>query len=302
MRDGRGDGAGRGSPQRADASGPRGDGSGAGDGRGPVVEAATTTSAPSSIDVIVKQGGEWQLLLRRLAGIAAPYFSAPPPEQGARASDERGRPWLRAASVLLLSLAGTGVSVGFNFLSRDFFNALTEKDSAAFMQKLALFPVAYAVGIPVFVFRDFAAATFSLRWRRWMTSAFLDQYLSSRSKAFYSLQGIGGTAVGVVDNPDQRVNEDIKAFTADAVQFVLVIFGAGIDLISFSGILYGIYPPLFIALILYSLVRSTYTVHSTPRGPICARAQAPVLKRRWRGPMAAVDRTRETSPTTSRLT
>ena len=55
----------------------------------------------------------------------------------------------------MLTLLTTGVSVAFNFLGRDFFNALSAKDEAAFYQKLAQYLAGFAVGIPVFVFRDY---------------------------------------------------------------------------------------------------------------------------------------------------
>lgn len=44
-----------------------------------------------------------------------------------------------------------------------------------------------------------------------------------------------------------------RAFTGTALAFVLTLLNAGIDLISFSEILFSIYPPLFIALITYAV-------------------------------------------------
>lgn len=56
---------------------------------------------------------------------------------------------------MALSLATTGVSVVFSFLGRDFFNALSQKDEAQFYAQLAKYLGGFAVGIPVFVFRDY---------------------------------------------------------------------------------------------------------------------------------------------------
>ena len=44
-----------------------------------------------------------------------------------------------------------------------------------------------------------------------------------------------------------------RSFTTTSVDFVLTILNATIDLISFSGILFRIYPPLFIALVTYAM-------------------------------------------------
>ncbi|KAH7286512.1 hypothetical protein KP509_32G010600 [Ceratopteris richardii] len=79
-----------------------------------------------------------------------------------------------------------------------------------------------------------------------MTSNYLDQYFKNR--AFYQIQ-----SQSIIDNPDQRIVDDLNSFTGTALSFALAIFNAAIDLISFSGILYGIYPPLFFILIAYSI-------------------------------------------------
>ena len=44
-----------------------------------------------------------------------------------------------------------------------------------------------------------------------------------------------------------------RQFTDTALGLSMTLLNAGIDLISFSGILYSIYPPLFAALLVYSI-------------------------------------------------
>ena len=56
-----------------------------------------------------------------------------------------------------------------------------------------------------------------------------------------------------VDNPDQRISSDVASFTDTALSLSLTLLNALIDLVSFSGILFSIYPPLFIALVTYSI-------------------------------------------------
>lgn len=46
-------------------------------------------------------------------------------------------------------------SVLFNFLGRDFFTALSNKDQAKFTEMLIKWLCALVAGIPVFVFRDY---------------------------------------------------------------------------------------------------------------------------------------------------
>ncbi|ERN20070.1 ABC transporter D family member 2, chloroplastic isoform X1 [Amborella trichopoda] len=183
-----------------------------------------------------REGPDLQTLLRRFWNIAAPYWS----------SEDKVQARLRLAAVFALTLATTGISVGFNFLGRDFYNALANKDQEQFTKQLLYYLGGFAGGIPFFVLRDYARETLSLRWRSWMTSYYMQRYFENQ--AFYKIQSLS-----IIDNPDQRIVDDLSAFTGTALSFSLTLFNAAVDLISFSNILYGIDPPLFIVLLVYSL-------------------------------------------------
>lgn len=79
-----------------------------------------------------------------------------------------------------------------------------------------------------------------------MTAYYMERYLSDQT--FYKIQ-----SQSIIDNPDQRIVDDLSSFTGTALSFSLTLFNAAVDLISFSNILYGIYPPLFIVLLVYSI-------------------------------------------------
>lgn len=175
-------------------------------------------------------------LLRRFWKVAKPYWS----------SEDKVQARWRLAAVFALTLGTTGISVAFNFLGRDFYNALANKDQEQFMKQLLYYLGGFAGGIPVFVLRDYAKDTLSLRWRSWMTTYYMQRYLENRT--FYKIQ-----SQSTIDNPDQRIVDDLSAFTGTALAFSLTLFNAAIDLVSFSNILYGIYPPLFVVLLVYSI-------------------------------------------------
>lgn len=112
------------------------------------------------------------------------------------------------------------------------------------MLKLCWFFVWFPLNLfffQVFVLRDFAKDTLSVRWRSWTTSCYMDRYL--KNQTFYKIQ-----SQSIIDNPDQRIVDDLSSFTGTALAFSLTLFNANVDLISFSSILYGIYPPLFLVL------------------------------------------------------
>ncbi|CAK9264710.1 unnamed protein product [Sphagnum jensenii] len=183
-----------------------------------------------------RAGSDLNTLLQRFWKVAAPYWS----------SEDKVQARLRLAGVFALTLATTGISVGFNYLGRDFYNALASKDQEQFGKMLIYYLGATITGTPVFVLRNFSRERLALRWRGWMTSYYMDRYFKNR--IYYNIQ-----SQSLIDNPDQRIVDDVNNFTNTALEFALALFNAAIDLISFSGILYGIYPPLFVVLIVYSL-------------------------------------------------
>lgn len=78
-------------------------------------------------------------LLRRFWKVAAPYWY----------SDDKVQARLQLAAVFALTLATTGISVGFSFLGRDFYNALANKDQEQFTKQLLYYLGGFAGGIPV---------------------------------------------------------------------------------------------------------------------------------------------------------
>ncbi|CAN4096935.1 unnamed protein product [Withania somnifera] len=198
--------------------------------------AAVTPPGPPPIQDEQRKAPDLQTLMRRFWKVAVPYWS----------SDDKVQARLQLAAVFALTLGTTGISVGFSFLGRDFYNALANKDQEQFTKQLLYYLAGFAGGIPFFVLRDYAREKLSLRWRSWMTSYYMERYL--KNKTFYKIQ-----SQSTIDNPDQRIVDDLSSFTGTALSFSLTLFNAAIDLISFSNILYGIYPPLFVVLLAYSL-------------------------------------------------
>ena len=152
--------------------------------------------------------------------------------------------WLFAGMVGI-TLLNSGVSVAFSYVGKDFWNALSSKDAANFYPMLAKYAAALVVGMPVSVLYRFQRERLAVAWREWMTDRTLQLYSSNR--VYYALE-----RGGEVDNPDQRIAEDVRSFTAFSLQLFITIVTSIIDLVSFSFILYSIQPSLFIAIILYA--------------------------------------------------
>jgi putative ATP-binding cassette transporter len=135
--------------------------------------------------------------------IAAPYF---------RSEDKwAGRGLL--AAVIVLELAAVFLTVLFNRWNNVFYNALQERDQAVFTYQIGYFCVLAAFWIALKVYQLYLNQWLQIRWRRWMTQAYLQQWLNAANH--YRMQLLGDAA----DNPDQRIAEDLQTF----VQYTLTI-------------------------------------------------------------------------------
>ena len=152
--------------------------------------------------------------------------------------------WL-LAGMLGLTLLNSGVSVLFSYLGKDFWNALSAKDVAEFTNILQKYLAALLVGAPVITAYRYQREQLSVHWREWMTVRTFQLYTQNR--VYYNLE-----RSAAIDNPDQRIAEDVNSFTSYSLQLVITILTSLIDLASFSVILWQIYPQLYFAIIGYA--------------------------------------------------
>jgi putative ATP-binding cassette transporter len=108
-----------------------------------------------------------------------------------------------------------------------------------------LFILAFA--IPIYAFYYDMRDLFANHWRRWLTGHFLDGYLKRRK--YYELG-----CDGEIDNPDQRISEDINTFTGRSIHFLLMFLGSIMQLVAFSAVLWSISHLLVGVLAVYALV------------------------------------------------
>ncbi|MEO7034168.1 MAG: ABC transporter ATP-binding protein/permease [Polyangiaceae bacterium] len=156
------------------------------------------------------------------------------------------------ALLVLLLIGRTEFIVLFNQQSGEFTSALAAKDSARFWHSMTIFGAALVIAVPIYGFYYYVRDRLGISWRRWLTESFLRKYLSNR--AFYDL-----TSDHSIDNPDQRIAEDISAFTQKSLTFLLEMVSGLMQLIAFSGILWSISKTLVWVLVVYAAIGTTVT-------------------------------------------
>jgi putative ATP-binding cassette transporter len=157
--------------------------------------------------------------------LAKPYFTD---------RKERRSAWGLLTVIVILNLGSVGLSVWFNQWYNDFYNSLQEKDFEAFKTLLLHFTgVAFAF-IIVAVYKQYLRSMLEIRWRRWLTEHWLNDWLGG--KRYYHMQMLGlGT-----DNPDQRIAEDLRLFPYYSLTLTLGLLNAVVTLASFLGILWNL--------------------------------------------------------------
>ena len=109
------------------------------------------------------------------------------------------------------------------------------------------------MGTAIVVIYRYMQQKLGLYRRRWLTNNFLDKYFHQRS--YYHLN-----SDKKIDNPDQRISQDINSFTSTLLSFLLLLLSSIIDLIAFTGILWSISVPLTLVLIAYAIFGTIVTV------------------------------------------
>ncbi|GGC83938.1 ABC transporter ATP-binding protein/permease [Chelatococcus reniformis] len=135
--------------------------------------------------------------------------------------------------VIAIEFAQVAINVRLSYFSRDWFNAIQNKDAASFWTLLFTVFVVWAVIYIASAIYQYALQSYlRIRWRRFLTRHFIDRWLDDN--AHYHMQLFGQGA----DNPDQRIQEDIDSFIMRTQSLTLGILSSVTTLFSFSVVLW----------------------------------------------------------------
>ncbi len=177
--------------------------------------------------------------------LAKPYFG----------SEEKWSAWLLLGTIIALNLMMVAMDVVFNFWNHAFWDFIQQKNWSAFIQLLftwrhtsgffGLMPGfcgLAVVYIAVAVYATYLNQWLQIRWRRWFTRQFLDEWLADR--AYYRISLTANPNAAGTDNPDQRISEDLRNYTSDTLALGLGLLSNVVSLFSFVGILWSLSGPI----------------------------------------------------------
>jgi putative ATP-binding cassette transporter len=159
--------------------------------------------------------------------------------------------WFCLLIGLLLTL--NGLNVVNSYVGRDFMTSISDRRPRQFVTYAFLYAGVFACSTVAGAFYRFSEERLRLVWRTWLTGSLIDRYMSNDT--FYRLQ----TRVEI-DNPDERITEDVKSYTQTTLSFFLLSLNALITSLAFLGVLWSITPRLVIAAVVYAAAGSAATI------------------------------------------
>ncbi len=181
-------------------------------------------------------------LVKQALFIAKPYWS----------SKAGRRSWWLVAFLIVLLLADTQLNVWFNAQAGEFASALAAREGPRFWHSVRIYLLLLLVAVPEYSAYYFVRDRVGLYWRKALSMRVLERYF--RNHAYYQLH-----AEAEIDNPDQRIADDIDSITQQSVNFLLVLATAIFQVVAFGHVLWGISVYLVLFLVLYATVVTMLT-------------------------------------------
>mmetsp|Transcript_2594 Transcript_2594/g.6629 ORF Transcript_2594/g.6629 Transcript_2594/m.6629 type:complete len:1312 (+) Transcript_2594:109-4044(+) len=140
--------------------------------------------------------------------------------------------WLSISLNVGLSFVEVVLNWWGSYVQRDYVNALQIRDTSFFEQSISIYIVCLLLKAAVSAANQYVVQWAALGWRTFLTRSFLHRYLSG--VAFYRLLVAGPDGV---DNPDQRIGEDIQRFTTESMSNLHSFVDGTTKIILFSSVL-----------------------------------------------------------------
>jgi vitamin B12/bleomycin/antimicrobial peptide transport system ATP-binding/permease protein len=169
------------------------------------------------------------------------------------APERRWRTFTGLGLIVALLLSLNGLNVVNSYIGRGFMTAIADHEVHRFHLFALGYAGVFAASTIVAVFYQFSQDRLALLWREWLTRYLTDRYLSNL--AYYRLSKRAD-----IDNPDQRISENVSSFTLTLLSFVLMLLNSTMTTIAFAGILWSISWWLLLGAVLYAAFGSLGTI------------------------------------------
>jgi vitamin B12/bleomycin/antimicrobial peptide transport system ATP-binding/permease protein len=146
---------------------------------------------------------------------------------------------LMIVCLVAINQAQVGMTVRLSYFNRDWFNAIQNKDEAAFWRLLfTVFLFWVVIYIASMIVEYIMQSMLVIRWRAWLAEHYISKWLHGATHYKMTLR------VGYADNPDQRIAEDVTRFidggSNGIYSYSILLISTLSSLVSFALILWDL--------------------------------------------------------------
>jgi len=141
---------------------------------------------------------------------------------------------LLLGGAIALQLGGVYANVLVSVAQRDVVDALGARDATAFRREIGMMIGFMLIAVVVPAYADWVQQRLRVRWRRGLTAHYLGRWIGPQAYCQADLHQ------SELDNPDVRITEDVRDFTASACGLALSLLAALVTLVSFAAMLWSI--------------------------------------------------------------
>jgi putative ATP-binding cassette transporter len=151
------------------------------------------------------------------------------------------RPILTVALLLMLTVASVRLDVVLSYQGNGLLTAMQRLDAAAFWKYIGIFGILATINVVLVLFTYWVSQAQIIHWRLWLNQRMAGDWLSGT--AYYRMRFVSTP----VDNPDQRIQQDVTSFTSDSQSLGLGAVSSCVGLVSFTIILWQLSGPVTVS-------------------------------------------------------
>ena len=201
-----------------------------------------TTQTASSANALAS----FNQFLRDVKAIAQPYWY--PTASNKRSFSEVIRSWGMLSLLIFLIVGLVGVTAFNSFVNRRLIDVIIqEKDASQFASTLTVYAIGLICVTLLAGFTKDIRKKIALDWYQWLNTQILEKYFSNR--AYYKINFQSD-----IDNPDQRLAQEIEPIATNAISFSATFLEKSLEMLTFLAVVWSISRQIAIPLMFYTII------------------------------------------------
>ncbi|TBR56829.1 ABC transporter [Westiellopsis prolifica IICB1] len=185
--------------------------------------------------------------------VAQPFWY--PTKPGLRAFSDVISAWGMLIILVLLIVALVGVTASSSFFNRYVLNIIIEeRDLSKYLGTLWISMVILILETGLIASSKFVRKKIALDWYKWLNHHILEKYF--RNRAYYKINFKSD-----IDNPDQRLSQEIEPITSNALSFSATFLEKSLQIISYLIIIWTISQQIAVLLVIYTITGNLIAVY-----------------------------------------